>query len=58
MFREPEGTKVVETDRLAAALTNDDEVKMDFQKGSGAKDNSGPLSIVNPPSSVAALKPL
>ena len=58
MFREPEGTKVVETDCLAAAPTNADEVKMDVQKGSGAKDTSGPLSIVNPPSSVAARKQL
>ena len=36
MFREPEGTKLVEVDHLAAAATNDYEVKMDAQKGYGA----------------------
>ena len=36
MFREPEGAKLVEVDHLAAALTNDYEVKMVVQKGSGA----------------------
>ena len=45
MFREPEGGKVFETDNLEADLTNDDEVKMDIQKGCGARDNSGPLFV-------------
>ena len=49
MFREPEGWKVAETDGLEAPLTNADEANMDLQKGSGAKDTSGPLSSVNPP---------
>ena len=58
MFREPEGTKVFETDHLAVAPTNDDEVKMDVQNVSGAKDTSMPLASANPPISVAAPKPL
>ena len=45
-------------DHFAAAPANDDEVKMDVQKGSGFKDTSGPLSSVNPTISVAAPKPL
>ena len=58
MLREPEGTKVVKTYLLAAALTNADEMNMDVQKCSGYKDTSGPLSSLNPPISVAASKPL
>ena len=54
MFREPEKTKLVETDILATAPTDDDEVSMDVQKCYGAKDTSGPLSSANPPISVAA----
>ena len=54
----PEGTNLVETDHLADAPTDADEVKMDIQKGSGAKDTSGSLSSANPPISVAAPKPL
>ena len=50
--------KVVETDFLAAAPTDADEVKMGVQNNSGAKDTSGPLSSVNPPISVSAPKPL
>ena len=49
MFREPEGTTLFETDRLADAPTDADEVKMYLQKGSGTKDTSRPLSSVNPP---------
>ena len=49
MFRETEGGEVVKTDFLAAATINDDELKMDFQKGSGDKDNSRPLSSANLP---------
>ena len=45
---EPEVTKLVETYHLADASTNYDEVNMDIQKSSGAKDTSGPLSSVNP----------
>ena len=58
MFREPEGKKIVEMDRLAVYPTDTDEVSMDVQKGSGAKDTSGPLSITNPPISLAAPKTL
>ena len=58
MFREPEGTKLFETDLLAAAPTNSDEVKMDVKNGYSAKDNSGPLFSVNSPISVAAPKTL
>ena len=58
MFREPEGTKVFETDTLAVALTNVDEVKKDIQKVSGAKDTSGTFYSANPTISVAAPKPL
>ena len=54
MFMEPEETKVFETDCLAAAPNNSDEVKMDVKKGYGAKDTPGPLSSVNLPISVAA----
>ena len=57
-FRETEGKKIFETDHLAYAQTNANEVIMDVQKGSGTKDNYGPLSSVNPPISVAAPKPL
>ena len=56
MFREPEGTKVVETGLLASSPTDNDEVKIGVRKGSGAKDTSGSLSSVNPPISVAAPK--
>ena len=52
------GKKLFEMDRLAAAPTDADEVKMDAPKCYGAKDTSGPLSSVNPPISVAAPKPL
>ena len=58
MFREPEGTKVVDTYRLAAAPTDSDEVNMDVQNVSGAKDTSGTFSSANPPISVVAPKPL
>ena len=58
MFREPEGKKIFETDRLVDAPTNADEVKMDFQKVYGAKDTSGTLSSVKSPISVAEPKPL
>ena len=57
MFRYPERGKVVETDHLAVAPTNADEVKIDFQNGSGTKDTYGPLSGLNTPISVAAPKP-
>ena len=49
MFREPEGNKVFDTDHLAASPTDADEVKMDVQEGSGAKDTSRFLSSANPP---------
>ena len=58
MFRETEGTKLFDTDHLAAAPTDADEMKMDAQKGYGVKDTYGPFSSVNPPISVAAPKPL
>ena len=58
MFRESEGKKVFETDHLAAAPDDADEVKMNVQRGSGTTDNSGPLSSDNPPFSVAVPKPL
>ena len=58
MFREPEGKKLFETDSLAAATTDADDVKMDVQKGSDAKDTSGTLSSANPTISVEAPKPL
>ena len=45
-------------DRLADALTDDDEVKMDLQKGYDANDTSGHFSSVNPPISFTAPKPL
>ena len=57
MFREPEGKKLFETDRLAAASANADEVNMDTQKGSGTKDTSVPLSSDNPLISVSEPKP-
>ena len=50
--------KVFETDHLAAAPTDADEVNMDVQKGYGAKDTYGPLSSATPPISAAAPKPL
>ena len=56
MFRELEGKKVFETDHLAADLKNADEAKIDVQKGSDAKDTSGPLSSANLPISVVAPK--
>ena len=58
MFKEPEGKKVVDTDRLSAATIDADEVKMYIQKGSGNRDTSGPFSSANPPISVLAQKPL
>ena len=58
MFREPEGKRVFETDNLAAAPTNADEVKIYIQKCYGSRDTSGTLSSVNPPVSVVATKPL
>ena len=58
MFREPEEKKLFETDRLAADPTDADDVNMDVSKGSGAKDNSGPLSSANPLASAAAPNPL
>ena len=58
MFREPEDNKLFETDRLAAAPTDAYKIKMDVQKGYGAKDTDLTLSITNPPSSVAAPNPL
>ena len=58
MFREPEGGKFFDTDFLVAASTDADEVKMVVPKGYSIKDNSEPLSSVNPPISVAAPKPL
>ena len=58
MFREPEETKLFDTDCLAAAPTDDDEVKMVVPKVYGAKDTSGPLSSANHPILVAAQKPL
>ena len=48
---------IFETDRLAAALTNADKVKMNVQKGYVTKDISGPFSSTNPSISVAAPKP-
>ena len=56
MFREHEGTKVVETDILEAALTNYDELKINVQKCSGSKDASKTLSSENHPIAVAAPK--
>ena len=50
--------KVFETDSLAAAPNDSDEVKIDIQKVYGAKDTYSPLSSTNPPISVAAPKPL
>ena len=47
------GGGVFETDNLVSSLTDADELKMDIQKGSGAKDNSGPFLSTNPPISVA-----
>ena len=44
MFREPERTKVFETDCLEDSATNDGVVNMDVQKGSGENNNYGPLS--------------
>ena len=53
---ESERGKLVEMDHLAAAPTNDEEVNMDAQKCSGAKDTSGHFSSANYPISVAAQK--
>ena len=58
MFREPERTKVLEKDSLEYAPTNVDEVKMDVQKGYGAKDTSEHFSSASPPILVAAPNPL
>ena len=52
------GGGVIETDFLAVAPTDADEVNMDAQKCYGVKYTYGPLSSVNPPISVAAPKPL
>ena len=45
-------------DSLSAALTDADDVKIDVQKSSGAKDTSETLSSANPPILVAATNPL
>ena len=45
-------------DNLSAATTDTDEINMDVQKSSSAKDNYGALASANPPISVAAPKPL
>ena len=45
-------------DSLSAALTDADDVKIDVQKSSGAKDTSETLSSENPPILVAATNPL
>ena len=45
MFREPEEEKVVETYRLASAMTDYDEVNMDIQEGYGAKYTIGILFV-------------
>ena len=58
MFREPEDTKVFDMYILEAAPTGADKVKMDIQKGHGAKDTSGTFSSSNPPISVALPKSL
>ena len=58
MFREQEGKILSETDRLADAPNNADEVNMDVKKCYGSRDTSGTLSGVNPPVSVVATKPL
>ena len=58
MFREPGGTKLVEMDHLEYPLTDAYEESLDVKIGSGAKDNYGPLFIVNPPISVESPKPL
>ena len=49
MFRKLERKKVFNTYCLAAAPKNADEVKMDTQKGSGARDTSGTFSRVTTP---------
>ena len=54
MFREPEGGGLFETDCLEATPTDFDEVNMDVQNVSGAKDTSGTLSSANHPISVAS----
>ena len=58
MFREPEETKLFETDSSEVAPTDADEVNMDAQKYYGTKDTSGHLSSANPHISVAAPNPL
>ena len=45
-------------DCLASNINDADEVNIDTQKYSGAKDTYGTLSSENPPISVAAPKPL
>ena len=49
MFMELGGKKIVERDNLSAALTDANKVKIDLQKGSGAKDNSGHFPVPNLP---------
>ena len=49
VFREPEGEKLLETDNVASAPTNANEVKMDIRKVYGAKDTSRPLYSLNTP---------
>ena len=56
--REPLGKYLFETDCLATALINNDELNMDVQKGCDAKYTSGTLSSANPPILVASPKPL
>ena len=55
---EPEGKKIFERYRLAAAPTDADEVNIYLQKYYSARDTSGTFSSVNPTISVAAPKPL
>ena len=58
MFRESESTEVVETDHLSDDPTNDDEVTMYVQRGSGDKDTSGNFSSEKPLISLASPKTL
>ena len=57
MFREQERTKLVDTDNLAAAPTNADEVKINVRKCSGSKDSYGDFTSMNTPISGASPKP-
>ena len=50
--------KIFETDNLVADTTDADDLNMDIQRGSGAKDTSWPLFSANPPISVSAPKPI